>query len=218
MNIADIMRQYMKMLEDAIDPAVADAEAPAVEKRPRFDHPDVSFDDVSAEKVVASLKGRNSERYTKLAQNVQRIAVLEAEIKEKKELVKADTKELIGDLFASDDAVKTRVVDTLSFIMTMSKDPKATESHKYAEVIKELTVHLTPELITVLNALLKKYKTSTQKSPSLKISAKTESVDLTEGPMDAMKSFFAKFKDTIYSWCNKYDARLENLKRVIGEF
>lgn len=214
MNISDIMRQYMKMLEDAMTADVA-AEPAAVEKRSRYEHPDVTFNDVSAEKVVAVLKSRNSERYTKLAQNVQRIATLEAEVKEKKELVKADTRELIADLFASDDAVKTRVADTLSFIMTLSKDPKATESYKYAEVLTELTQHLTPELITVLEAIKAKYKTTTQKAPSLKIAAKTESVDLSEGPMDTMKAFFAKFKAAIFGWAKKYDAQLQNLKNAI---
>lgn len=215
MNISDIMRQYMKMLEDAMTADVA-AEPAAVEKHGRYEHPDVTFNDVSADKVVAVLKSRNSERYTKLAQNVQRIATLEAEVKEKKELVKADTRELVADLFASDDAVKTRVADTLSFIMTLSKDPKATESYKYAEVLAELTTHLTPELITVLEAIKAKYKTTTQKAPSLKIAAKTESVDLSEGPMDTMKAFFAKFKSAIFGWAKKYDAQLQNLKNAVA--
>jgi vancomycin resistance protein YoaR len=221
MNISDIMRQYMKMLEDAMTDAPASevTDTPvAAPKRLRVDRPEVTFNEPSAEKVVAVLKSDVSGRYTKLAQNVQRIATLEEEIKEKKSMVKADTRELIADLFSSDDCARTRVVDTLSFIMTLSKDPKVSETYKYEKVLEELTAHLTPELIKVLEAIKAKYKGETQKAASLKIAAKTaESVDLSEGPMDTMKSFYAKFKNAIFGWAAKYDQQLENLKRSIGE-
>jgi hypothetical protein len=221
MNISDIMRKYMKMLEDAMDQSPVAPEQgddmPVHDRTEngRIDHPEISFEDVDEGKVIAFLKGYKSGRYTKLAQMMQSIATQEAEIKEKKELVKGDTKLLIGDLFSAEDAVRTRIVDTNTFIFAMSKDPEATTSIKYEKVLTELEKEMGPELLARSKELKKQFSTIVNKSPSLKIKAKMESVELTEGPMDAIKVFFAKFKNAIFAWAHQYDMQLESLKRSL---
>jgi hypothetical protein len=116
--------------------------------------PDFDYQDTEKE-VIVTLKSFNSQVYTKLAQKVERISVLEEEIKQLKEEVKQETRDNITDLFEAEDAARTRVVDTVSFILTLSKDPEATKSPKYKDILEALTTHLTPELIVVLEGLKK---------------------------------------------------------------
>jgi hypothetical protein len=174
----------------------------------RITDTDVTYEDI-ADKVVAQLKSYNSATYTRLATRVEKLTQLEAEIKAIKSEVKTLVKENIADLFAADDAVKTRVVDTVSFIMTLSKDPKPTESYQYAKIVEALSEHLTPELIVLLNDIKSKFKTVTQKEPSLKIQKKQ---DLTEALLNKMKQYFRKFRNFIDNWAAKYDKKLLDLK------
>lgn len=168
--------------------------------------PDVEYQDTDKQ-AVAVLQSYKSQTYTKLAQKVERISVLESELKALKEEVKQETRENVTDLFDAEDAVRTRVVQTVSFILTLSKDPKATETPKYKDILEALTEHLTPELITVLEGLKKQMVTVTQKSPSLKIEPIAEGV---------LGNLFARIKEFVFKWANKYDQKLAALKAQAG--
>lgn len=168
---------------------------------------DVDYEE-STKEVVAKLQSYNSQSFTKLAQKVIRIETLEEEIKSLKEEVKSEAKETVAELFDADDAIKTRVVETISFILTLSKDPKPTETPKYKDILEELSNHLTPELILVLEELKKKMITVTQKSPTLKAKERA-SGNLTEG---AFSSVLGKFRDLIANWGQNYDQKLDALK------
>lgn len=167
-----------------------------------------------ATKVIAKLKSYNSQVYTKLAQKIQRIEDIESEIKQLKLEVKSDTREHVAALFDADDVIRTRIVETISLTLTLSKDPKPTESYKYAKIIEELEKHLTPELIAVLENLKTQFKTITQKEPSLSIATKTEE-PLTEGILDILKTHMSKYTSFINSWASKYDRKLELLKQQL---
>lgn len=172
-------------------------------------NPDIQYvDDPNGDKVIAILRSYKSQSYTKLAQKIARIEQLEDEIKQLKNEVKTETKENIHDLFDAEDAVRTRVVETLNFIFHLTKDPKATETPKYKEILNELEKQLTPELITVLEGLKKTMKTVTQKSPALTIKP-IEKID-----ESFIGNFFAKLKSVIYNWANKYDSKLNRLKSL----
>ncbi len=184
---------------------------------------DIEFER-NADKVVATLKSYNSQSYTKLAQKVERIETLEEEIKVLKLQVKGEAKEHVHSLFEAEDTVRTRVVDTISFIITLSKDPKPTETVQYAKVIAELEKHLTPELIVILENLKAQFKTVTQKEPSLKIVKKDHTVtqkepslkivkkDLKES-IDAFVRYTEKFNNFVDVWSNRYDFKLDTLKK-----
>lgn len=166
-------------------------------------NPDLEYQD-SESQVIAKLASYKSQSYTKLAQKVNRIKELKDEIKTLEDEVKQEARENVNDLFDAEDAVKTRIVETMSFILTLSKDPKATETPKYKEILSELTNHLTPELITVLEQLKKQMVTITQKAPSLTIK-----------PIDEgfVGSIFKRLKNAVLSWGQRYDQKLDRLKR-----
>lgn len=167
--------------------------------------PNVQYQD-SEQEVIAVLKSYDSQSFTKLAQKVERIEQLENEIKLLKEEVKQGSRENIADLFDADDAVKTRVVQTMSFILTLSKDPKATVTPKYKDILEALSTQLTPELIIVLENLKKQLVTVTQKAPSLRIS---QNVD--EG---SFGDLFASFKQKVFGWATSYDQKLSILQHA----
>lgn len=167
------------------------------------------------DKVTATVSGHLSAKYTKLAQNIDKIKILQAEIDELTEQTKQEARGAITDLFTAEDEVRTRVVETVSFTLKLTKTPEPTVTVKYAKVLEELESHLTPELLTVLEDLKSKFSSTVQKSAALSFAPK-ESVDLSEGPLDKMKAFFAKFLSYIDSWCSKYDSKLAALKSQVG--
>lgn len=159
----------------------------------------------TADRAIVNLRSHDSMVYTKLAQKVQKIDALEKEIKALKEEVKAEAKQHVADLFAAEDEVRTRVVNTLSFILTLSKTPNPTVTVQYSKVIAELEQQLTPELVVVLTDLKEKFSTVSQREPSLKV------VPVTEG----IGSYFAKLLDFIRKWGKNYDNKLNQLKKMI---
>lgn len=163
----------------------------------------VDFTDLE-DRVIASLKSHDSQVYTKLAQKTERIKQLKDEIKSLEEEVKQSTREDVSALFAAEDAVKTRVIETLSYILTLSKDPEPTKVPKYKEILETLSQHLTPELIVVLEALKEQMVTVTQKAPSLRI----KKID--EGKLDSM---LFKFMEKVNGWATRYDQKLNALRR-----
>ena len=107
----------------------------------------------TADKVIANLTSHDSAAFTRLANQIKKMQVLEDDIKKIKEDIKAATKQDIQSLFDAEDAIKTRVVETVSFSLVLSKDPKPSETVKYKEVLEELSKNLTPDLIAKLEEL-----------------------------------------------------------------
>jgi len=170
--------------------------------------PSIAYQDSDkGDKVVALLQSYNSQVYTKLAQKIQRMTQLEAEVKQLKEEVKQAARENVADLFDAEDIVRTRVVETISFVFVLSKDPKETVTPKYKEILSELEAHLTPELIKVLEELKKQMVTVTQKQPSLSVSPISEGI---------VGNIFAKLKNLVMGWAQRYDQKLDQLKMQAG--
>lgn len=213
MTDATNMRSYLNLFEATDSSYVG-----------KMDNPSISY---SAEmkaggeitKVTAFLKSYESGRYTKLGRNLLEVEKLEKRVKELKEETKQEARELVADLFHAEDAACTRVVDTVSFVFQMSKDPKATETVKYAKVLEELENHLTPELLDVMQTLVKKHTSApVQKAASLKATDKAAQTEesINEGIGDQLKGFFGKLKNWVFNWGAKYDAKLDALKREVG--
>lgn len=203
------IRKYMNLMEDT--PLSRDDSGRVVS-------PDIQYI-ATPDKVVAQLKSYDSQSYTKLAQKIERIAALEAEMKILKDDVKQLGRDKVADLFSAEDTVRTRVVETCSFIFTLTKNPKATESYSYAKILGELEGSLTPELISVLTSLKEKYKSVTQKEPALSIKPVQTEESLNEGFWDTMKEKFAKFANAVRNWAGKFDSKLAALKAqaALGE-
>jgi glutamyl/glutaminyl-tRNA synthetase len=211
---AENIRTYMMLLE-------------ANYERPHDGDPNVDYVETGAKKgevtkVVANLSSFASGKYSRLAKNIARMQKIAQETLELESSIKADARETIADLFAAEDAAYTRVVETVSFTLQITKDPKAATTVSYVKVLEELQQHLTPELIKVLESIKAKFSTvNAPKPPSLTHSAKEDGVGYDEGisesPMlSKMSEFFKKYLNKIISWGETYDQRLAALKSQIG--
>lgn len=162
---------------------------------------DVNYEDTES-KVIAHLLSYKSQTYTKLARNVAKIKELEEVVKELKNENLQAAREEIADLFDSEDVIKTRVIKTVSLIIQITKDPEPTREPQYKDILEELTNHLTPELIAVLDNLKNTMVTVTQKKAALSIKPIDE---------DRFSDFFANMKQKIFGWAKRYDQKLDAL-------
>lgn len=211
MTDASKMRDYLNLFEGVAD-----------EYKGKVDSPDVTYHAEETKgmitKITVFLKSFQSGRFTKLGRKLKRIEWLEAQIKKLKEETKDETKSLLADWFHAEDALSTRIIETVGFIFQLSKDPKPTEVVKYAKVFEELQEHLAPELQKVAQELMKKHTSVVQKSPSLKTIDKSKQTaeSINEGFGDKLKGFYAKLKNWVDQWGAKYDAKLDALKAQVG--
>jgi hypothetical protein len=184
----------------------------------------VNLDDITYEmeskkevvtKIIATLKGKSSEVYTKLADRLIRLNALEAEmIKINEEVKQEGAREKIAALFGAEFEFSTRVIRTISNLeIVLTKQPKAAETTKWAKVFEELSAKLTPELIQIAESIVKKHTTiQTPKVPGLSIDG--PGLDLKEGIGDVWKSFIDKLK----TWGRLFDKRLDKVEKEIGEY
>lgn len=173
----------------------------------------IEIDRSKAGKAIANLEGKQSERYTKLAQKLQKITDLDAEVKGLKAEVKAETKELIEDLFTAEDEIYTRVVETISASFTLSKKPDPTITIQYAKVVQDLEEHLTPELIKVLTQLKDKYSSVVNKQAALRFKIKTEYVDEGAQLLEELRIFRA----VISNWARQFDIYFNQVTMALNE-
>lgn len=180
-------------------------------------NPDVEYNTTgktktgAIDRVTAKVSGNISGKFTRLMQKLQRIEVLSEELERTKEEVKQSSKEDVAALFDVEDAVLTRVIETKSVILTMSKDPTRGNTVAYANILKELETHLTPELMAVLAKLtVENTKLGAEKSPTLKYNVRELDEDTDEDTTD-----FGSVVEKVERWLPKFDAKLEEIKRSI---
>ena len=190
---------------------------------------DITYDKTKAgviKKVIAKLDASDSATFTKLGKALLAISKREEQIKQLKAGIKEDDKVRLASLFAAEDCVQTRVVETAKFIFTLSKDPVAATTVKYANVIEEIRVHLTPELIVVLDGLIKTHSTDqAPKPPGLKISSKDpdydpdieDEVDPKTGELleSTTADPYANLLLRVQKWAAAYDRVLAAIKKGV---
>lgn len=163
----------------------------------------------NGDKITAKVSGHLSASLTKMAKNIDHISKLQEEIDLLSKETKADAREVMSDLFTAEDEVRTRVVETRSFSITLTKTPKPTETVKYTKVLEEFTEHLTPELIQILEDIKAKHTTVTQKAASLSYKANESIIT---NPLIKIQKYLQKFLPFVDKWCSSYDKKLDSLK------
>jgi len=161
-----------------------------------------------SDKVIARLRSHKSAAYTNLAKKIQEVKELSDRIKVLETEIKQSTREDVVDLFDATDAVSTRVVETVSFVFTLTKDPKVTKSPQYAKILAVLAPQLTDELQVVLKGLLDTMVTRTQKAPALTVKRVNESF---------VQGAFQKLKRLVNIWALSYDRKLDKLKALAAQ-
>lgn len=160
------------------------------------------------DRVTLELKGNDSGKFTKLIKEYSKlkatISELEVRQKELNTKIKAETEEL----FDAEDVVYTRVIDTVSATMNLSKKTVVTSTKVDYQAVIDSISELVPELSEQIKLLIEANTkvSSTEKSPALR-------VDLKEGFFDWIKGLYNKIK----SWGKSYDKKLDSINDAIDD-
>lgn len=166
---------------------------------------------------------RVAKRYLELENQIDKLA-------KERESLNPELKEYINEFFDIEDEIYTRVLDTSSFILTMSKKPKDTPETTisntvidYDKILSEIA-NIFPDLTESIKTITNQYtRIETQtiaakqgKSPSVKVTTK-EGID--EGVnhfIMQMKSYIIRLvrhvKSFITGKLEHYDDKLEDIK------
>lgn len=191
--------------------------------------PEVEYQEKKAKgeitQVLANLQGKQSASFTRLA---KKFKILDIEIKslekERKEINQA-IKDQAEALFDAEDKYLTRVVETASMTINLSKavsDEKVEfDQDKYIEALESI---LTPELIEKAKELRESFTTvkkAQETTPRLRVKLKDCVVyEEQENIKDKIKGLFKKIKAfsvrTLYNilrWSENYDKKLQTLSK-----
>ena len=169
-------------------------------------------------KVIIELSGNESGVLTKLAGKYDRLDKAIKLMGVKKNELNANIKAKVEDLFAAEDVVLTRVIETVSFTMTISKKSKTDDKTvvDYETIAKELAKLIPDDLQAKVEEITKAYtviSTQPDKSPALSVKAKVN-----EGLIGDLKavvvSMVKRAIKSITSWAIKYDKKLLALKKI----
>ena len=171
------------------------------------------------DRVIVELEAHESGAMTKMASRYFSIDKAVKKLMEVKDKMNAGVKERAEALFNAEDIVLTRVVETVSFTLTLSKQMQIEASERtvvnYELIAKELMKLISDELKPQVDAIVKEATTKTAipastKSPALRIQPKVEE-GFIDSTVDMFKNFVIRFKN----WAKMYDRKLTELKRKL---
>lgn len=169
------------------------------------------------QKVTLALEGSNSGAMTRLTKRYERLDKTAKLLKERRDALNAQIKDVGDRVFDAEDALATRIIETVSYTIMLTAAEKA--EHKqpskkidfesaYGELAK-----LVPELTEAAQKILEKYTELVPPKDTpvgLRVKAKDQ-VD--ESIATVVRSAFTKFMTWIKSWGQQYDEKLDAIKK-----
>lgn len=176
----------------------------------RQEGPDVSYSvkqvkgKVTA--VTAKLEKNKSGVMTKLAARYKEVDEQLKLLTEERDGMNAKIKEELLEYFDAEDAVLTRIVETVSLTAQLAKQSQDSTKVDDSAVVAKLLENATPELAEQIAKLREQCATIVKaKSPSL-------TVKINEGMFDSIKKAISRFARSVMSWASRYDRKLEKIR------
>jgi hypothetical protein len=174
------------------------------------------------DKVTVALSGNESGQFTKLIKEYVEIEKQIETLGAKRGELNAEMKEKAEDLFDAEEIYVTRIIETASATIQLSKAAVAKRGDDkvdYEKAFKAL-MELVPELKERGDELIKEFTVPGElgkpKSSALTIKDVKEDVQLDEAAVkDLFKIFTDKFKalkKSFTSWARGYDSKLKRIK------
>ena len=170
------------------------------------------------DRVILELEGHESGPLSRLTLRYHRLDKAAKLMVERRNTLNAKMKEHVEGLFDAEDVVTTRVVETASVTIMLTKATPASEKKPtlktdYASVVAELS-RLVPELEEKIKEITAKYTEVEEPKDTpvqLRVKSKVE-----EGIVDTVKGWVSKFLSAIKSWGKDYDGRLAAVKKQVA--
>ena len=161
-------------------------------------------------KIIATLRKHRSGDFTVVINRFEAVLKLQEQMDAlEQEIRQEGIREKIAALFGAKYEFVTRVIQTVNLAeIALTKQPEAAVTTKWVEVWKELSAQLTPELLEVGKAIVKKHSTTQPPKPP---SVKYTPAPVSEGLGDIWNSFLNKIK----SWGKSYDSKLSSVEDKI---
>lgn len=177
------------------------------------------------DRLTVTLEGNQSGKFTKLIKEYSKLKNAIDTLEEKQKLLNAKIKMEVEELYNAEDEILTRVVETVSASLNLSKKTVVTTTKvDYQKIIDQITA-LVPELTEQVNELVKANTkvTTANKSPALRVDIKeseeTEEETLEEGlDWKSVKSALKSLWSTVKSWAKGYDKKLKDVNKLIEKF
>jgi hypothetical protein len=175
------------------------------------------------DKVIVSLDGSQSTKFTKLAKKFKELKEATEELSAKTNALNAEIKDEALDLFDASDEVYTRIIETVSMTLNISKrQPDSIEKSEkinYEKIITDITA-LVPELTEKIAEIIKanttvEEKTKVAKSPALRVDLK-EASNFKEIIAFAKRTFKSMLS-AIKFWGKTYDKKLADIEKRFSQ-
>jgi hypothetical protein len=166
------------------------------------------------DRVIVALEGNQSGKFTKLAKRYKILQRAFAVLTEKQSQLNAQIKDQALEFFNAEDEVLTRVVETISLTITISKKTVTTTTKVDYDAILAQLVEMVPELKDKVDELIAAHTEikKTEKSPSLRTELKEGVVEWVRQVKQIAKNIFKSMK----LWGKSYDKKLALLSKQLG--
>ena len=163
------------------------------------------------DRVIVELNAKRSEKFTKLGSRYKMIKEQLEELDDKMKALNAEIKDQFTDYFDAEDEVLTRVIETVSLTLTLTKRSVTTKSEIDYKAVVEGLLEMVPELSDKINDLINVHTAVSERVTQSKLNEPK----LKEGVADIwmkIKGFLKSFASKITSWAKGYDQRLKKLQ------
>jgi len=160
------------------------------------------------DRVTVTLGGHYSGMITKLANEYIELSEAIDQLSTRQSELNLKAKEEGEYLFDAEDEVLTRVIDTVSATLTISKKIVDKKSSVDMDKVVSDLIELMPELKDKVEEIIKANTkiSEVEKSPRLTIKSKvTEAAN----PIQAVRNFVSKATSYFHNWSNSYKSRLD---------
>jgi len=178
----------------------------------------VSDDTSKIEKIIATLSGQKAGAATKLGKQLAEAVKQRKAIEASESQLKDQTREMLSELFDAADAAWTRVIETGSVIITMSKAVEAGTKLDVEKFIGKLAQAF-PVIVEQMAAIRKECESPTSaRASSVTVKLKDEGVigDIIKSAYTKVKEQISKFLEGFKREMDMYDSVLTGLRKEIG--
>jgi uncharacterized coiled-coil DUF342 family protein len=167
------------------------------------------------DKVIVELSKQQSSAYTRLAHQYKELDQQAKELKVARDELNDAVRDKALELFDAEDEIMTRVVETVSMTINISKRTVVT-THRtdHAAILEALVEQIgdrVPELTQMMEALEETYTTITQKEkkPALRVKVKEEESD------SYIADISAKVTEFVDRFTAMFDKKLDSIEYIL---